>query len=98
MKTIKAKRGPSGPSRPCLFIEGQLVTCPGPFNSGCDAEGYWRRVDAVSGLRWDGPIGRWDTGFWRVAVPGYSGPDTNFSPAPEGAKVGDIIRLGRQGS
>ena len=86
------------PTRPALFSVGQLVTCPGPFNSGRDDQGYWRRVERVVDVRWDPPIpgfrGRLTFGFWRVAVPGYSAPELNYAPAPAGAKVGDIVRFG----
>lgn len=86
------------PHRPCLFSVGQLVTCAGPFNSGHDDQGYWRRVGQVEGIRWEpssrGFKGRLRPGMWRVAVPGYSGSDLDFSPASEGTKIGDIIRIG----
>jgi hypothetical protein len=84
------------PRRACLFAEGQLVTCAGPFNSGRDERGYWRRVERVAGIRWEPGFRsgrRYNFGQWRVVVPGYFGIDVDYAPAPEGSEVGDIIRL-----
>jgi hypothetical protein len=87
------------PNRPCHFAVGDLVTCPGPFNSGQDDRGYWRRVETVSAVQWDGRVkprlrGRGFLPFgWRVAVSGYLSEDIDFAPAPAGAKAGDIVYI-----
>lgn len=88
----------SGPDRPCMFTVGQLVTCDGPFNSGKDSGGWWRRVEVVVSVAWEPKQqdfkGRITGGYWRVSVAGYSeARESAFDVAPDGMKAGDICRI-----